>query len=176
MKGGKDGWRHAVLKAAGGLEGKGFHASTGLKDVPATLTHHILPKNKTNSRSVTWWLRMCTTNLILRATTLSATLLKQQHNLVPTAGWQQENESDTSACHVSVEHAAQANTPTNWTDLWLPTLSCWVGTATAEGGEMDKSVEKLFLNQFVVHSALFLFNSDFHFGYLNLLFLGFSNN
>lgn len=23
------------------------------------------------------------------------------------------NESDTSACHVSVEHAAQANTPTN---------------------------------------------------------------
>lgn len=113
MKGGKDGWRHVVLKAAGGLEGKSFHASAGQKDVPATLTQHILPINKTNSRSVTWWLRMCVANLILGATTLSATLLKQRHNLVPTAGWQRENESDTSANHVSVEHAAQANTPTD---------------------------------------------------------------
>lgn len=65
------------------------------------------------------------------------------------------NESDICARHLSVEHAALANTSTNWTDLWLPTLSCWVGTVTPEGVKMDRSIEKLFLNQFDVHNALF---------------------
>lgn len=168
MKGGKDGWRHAVLKAAGGLEGKSFHASAGQKDVPATLTQRILPTNITNGKkNLTWWLQTWKWG----TTTLSATLLKQQHNLVPTAGRQRENESDTCACHVSAEHAAQANTPTDCTDLWLPTLSCWVGTATAEGGRDGYKCGKT-VSESVCRARCFVLignNSKFSFGGFELI-------